>query len=250
MNRNRPALYSFGRRQVFLADDVAGDATTAERIQSVWAYLTQKVLVFERTLKPRERINYDAEDVVQTLYIKLSEQDHKFDATRSKYVNFAAAVIDRELCNIRDRSRTIASPKNSSCRVKKYAAKEEAGELSERCRKTSIDIARTTESGFGIDHLRRDTEEESDPSEIAGNTEIAVLSNDAINSAMARLAPKESYVVSHLCGLWGCTTMTEAQIAWKLRRHRDEVAHIRDKAIAKIKRYLIAIDHPALTQFA
>jgi hypothetical protein len=102
------------------------------------------VLKFADTLRPRDLANYDPEDVLTELYLALLlEKDHKWEPERGKYLTFAGTkVVENELHAIRDRSHTVHSPRNSSCRLKQYEPAQVGGTLSGRKAKTFADIRR------------------------------------------------------------------------------------------------------------
>ena len=54
-----PALFAFGDHHQFLDDDGAVAATPEARIRSIWPFIVRRVLAFQRTLKARERVNFE-----------------------------------------------------------------------------------------------------------------------------------------------------------------------------------------------
>ena len=74
--------------------------------------------VFQDALNFRERVNFDPEDAISELWVVLAEKNDKWESERGKYITFAGVIVDRELCAIRERSRTVRSPKDSSYRIK------------------------------------------------------------------------------------------------------------------------------------
>ena len=81
-----PMLNAFGGSHVFLDTEGALAATPDGRIQSAWPYLVRRVLAFCKGLKPRERTNYDAEDVIAELYLALAAKDAA-SAARARQVH-------------------------------------------------------------------------------------------------------------------------------------------------------------------
>lgn len=238
----------FGPSPDFLNEEDAAKATTAERIRSIWPFLVTKVLEFERTLSPRQRANFDAEDACQELWLQLAVRDHKFDPERSQYVNYAGAIIDRELSGIRDRASTVEAPRNASCRLKEYRQQTAEGTISDRCRKTFADIDRLGTAGQSVDVLKRDPLNELGPEEAAAVSEASSNARDALLQSISRLSHIESRVLTNLWGLFGREPKNLFWIAWDMKKSREEVARIKDRAIAKIKQYLHETGHPALSE--
>src|SRR4051812_9532283 len=100
-----PLFYAYGDKHTFLDDEAAVKATTEERIRSIWPFFVGRVLGFVESLKPRERVNFDPEDILSSLWIALAEKDDQWTLERGKYITFAGIIMDRELFAIRDLAR-------------------------------------------------------------------------------------------------------------------------------------------------
>lgn len=247
--RDRYPLFSaFGEEQEFLDPEESIGATTEERIVSIWPFLKRRASAFCKSLKPRERVNFDPEDVLIELWIALKEKDEGWEPERGKYITFAGTIADRELCSIRDRSRTVESPRNSSGRMKEYQSEEEAGELTSRRRMTASQIARTNdispiassinESGvLGV--------EKEDPAraivEAERNRTIAETVSIAIRRA---LTPYESSVIGRIFGLWGEKPKSTWRTAWETSTDQIDVKRAKSRALDKMKSQLIATSRP------
>jgi len=241
-----PLLGAYGRgHQTFLDDDAAIRANVEERMRAVWPFLVRQVLTFASTLKPRERVNFDVEDILSELWVKVAERSEKWSPERGKWVTFVGAVVDRELAGIRDRANTIQSPRNSSCRVKAYRKREADGTLTERCRKTAEDIART--SG-GTSDLAVGSEAEGrrfgDPVLTLTLEETRRETAEVLEKALAFLTPTQAEVLSRREGLRGHEPETESEVASVMGLSEDEVRHIRWQARAALRKRLIALKHP------
>lgn len=252
-----PFLYAYGDTHAFLAVEEAVNATTEARIRSIWPFIVKRVLAFAESLKPRERVNFDPEDVLSELWVALAEKDHKWTPERGKYITFAGTIIDREFCSIRDRSRTVESPRNSSCRMKAYAKEEEDGSITPRRLKTSNDIRRTGDNTSRIAHGDKLSSESGEseamvlcgntkePLEIVAESEGVAISLDAVKRAIRLLPPFEALVMGRLSGLWGKPKQSTWEIAWHTGREESEVRRAKSRAILRIRRHLISISHPA-----
>jgi hypothetical protein len=246
-----PIFYAYGDEHEFLDAEAAAAATPESRIQSIWPFIVKRVLSFQSTLKAIERANCDAEDTLTELWIALREKDRLWSPDRGKYITFAGVVIDRELCAIRDRARTVHSPRNSSCRLKEYRAEEADGTISARRRKTFDDIRRTSE---GIQPIvepattsARTLGEDHDADALTSQEERHE-SIDALKAAIKRLTAFEARVVGKMAGLWGQAPQSVWRIAWEAQRDPSEVRRAYSRAWRKIKVHLIEIDHPVASR--
>lgn len=236
-----PALYTYGGKHAFLTSEEAAAETREARIKSIWPFLVRRVLNFSKTLKPRERVNFDCDDVVNELWAAIAEKDCLWSADRGKYITFAAVIIDRELCAIRDKSRTVQSPRNSSCRMKKYRGMQEDGSISSRCRQTAADIARTGENSADInDKWGIESQAASSPASALETQEAASENLSLIKGAVRQLEPFEAQVLGRFSGLWGQQPESLWMIAFRCGREVNEVRRVKDRAVRKIREHLTA----------
>ncbi|WP_020467617.1 sigma-70 family RNA polymerase sigma factor [Singulisphaera acidiphila] len=237
-----PILYAYDGKQEFLSNEATQLATREERLRSVWPFLTRRALEFSKTLKERERVNFDLEDVAAELWVALATRDHKWSPERGRYLTFAGTIIDNELCSIRDRARTVQSPRNSFCRIKEYQAEAENGEISARRLKTLADIRRT---GFGlspIDGSGRDFDRaiHDDPAASILTQEEADEKLNALRSAISILTPTEAEVLRRTAGIFGTPRQTSKAVAKSLELTEWEVAEIKARALQKVRSHLTA----------
>lgn len=243
MRYRYPALNAYGSKHKFLTEEEAVSASAEERIRSIWPFLVKRILSFVATLSPRDRVNFDADDVLVELWISLRENDAEWIPDRGKYITFAGSIVERELCAIRDRARTVESPRNSSCRMKEYAKEEAAGVLTERRARTAADIKRTSDGikaiGNTYDDVRIDHLEDADT--IAERNEEIEESRGIISVAIAKaLTVEEAGVLGRLSGLWGREGASAWRIAFETGRELSEVNRIAARARKKLKDYLAA----------
>jgi hypothetical protein len=231
-------LYVFGERLEFLSIEQAIAATVDERIKSVWPFAVEKVLRFHKSLKPRERVNCDPEDILMDIFVMLRENDKHWEPGRGKYITYAGRLIGHELLAIRDRARTVQSPRNSTSRIKDYRTSEEDGTLSDRRRETfgqltrTVDSVKSMPSAEALGHIDEDHTEEVEEQDL-GEHEMGLLAK-----AIKRLHPLESLVLGWSSGLWGSGYCTHQEIADRLRRDVEEVREIKAAAYAKIKWFI------------
>lgn len=236
-----PILGAFGDGpHEFLNDEAAATAATADRIRSVWPYLVSKVSAFQRRLKPHEKIAFDIEDTLAELFVKLAERDHKWTPERGKYLNFAAAIADRELAGIRDRASTVESPRNVFCRMKEYAKREAAGTLSERCKKTAADIARTRQGAAEIaTGSVAETARVDDPVSVLLKHEERAELTEELSRALASLESDESDVLVRMAGLGGREPESAREVALTTGQTDVEVKATYLRARGALRRSLI-----------
>jgi DNA-directed RNA polymerase sigma subunit (sigma70/sigma32) len=237
--RNKyPMLYAFGDRIEFLAIEDAMNATVDQRIQSVWPFAVERVLQFHRSLKPREQVNCDPEDILTDLYLMLRENDHLWEPERGKYITYAGRLISHELLAIRDRARTVQSPRNSTSRIKDYKASEKDGSLSDRRRETYDQLTRTVDAVKSMPSTEAFGAIDEDHTEEVAAHDLGEHELKLMAKAIRRLSPVESFVLGWSSGLWGSGYCTHQEIADRLHRDVNDVREIKASAYAKIKWYI------------
>lgn len=244
-----PIFSAFGDKQEFLTHEEAVAADAQERIRSIWPFMKNRVTAFSKTLKPRERVNFDPEDILAELYVVMIEKDGDWIPERGRYITFAGTIIDRELCSIRDQSRTVESPRNSNCQMKKYRAEEEAGTLTDRCRRTAAQIERTSD----ISQIAANPGEAGaigviidDPVlSLSRLEDLSRLSKSVSGAVREALNPFESTVLGRFFGLWGGSPQSMWLIAWETGADISAVRKAKIRACSKMRDYLTAVGHPA-----
>lgn len=256
---SRPSLriqYSmcnaFGARQEFL--DVAGtvEATAAERISSIWGFVVRKALAFDRTLKPNERANFDLDDLLAELYVALAERDHLWTPERGKYITFAGAIIDHALYAIRDKARTVESPRNSSCRLKEYQKEEDAGTITPRRLKTANDIRRSGDRTTEVNEDKADfgfsTKEE--PAAILIRRHDADDATEGLLLAIQQLPHDQAEALIRFHGVFGAERESARDVALFLGRDEQAARNLLGTARRAVKRFLIESGHASATAAA
>jgi hypothetical protein len=245
-----PLFYAYGDTHKFLDAAEAVAATPEERIQSIWPFLVGRVRFFQGTLKSRERVNFDPEDTLSELFVLLLSKDKDWTPDRGRYITFAGVLIDRELIAMRDKARTVESPRNSSCRMKEYKTEEAAGEISSRRQRTANDIRRTAEGIHPISGGDGQSNEAmltgvitDEPSMIMSRGEKNSELREAIIEAMRPLSAFESMVISKLSGLMGNTKQSVHKVAFDSGRDQSDIRRIRAKAHKLIRDHLNSIQH-------
>jgi hypothetical protein len=205
------------------------------------------VLKFAETLGPRDLANFDPEDTIAELCVTLLEKDGKWEPARGKYLTFAAAVVENELHAIRDRAHTVHAPRNSSCRLRQYAAARKAGTLTDRRAKTDSDIRRVVGAGQAIAAVVDGTVVAPDTAEVVAERDHLRLVRSAVIAGIRSLAPDEAAAIGGAYGLWGRPEQPLALIAFKQRTTVDAVKKVKGRAQAKIRARLEALKHPLVT---
>lgn len=241
-----PILSAFGRRHEFLDSDAASRASTEERIRSIWPFLVRRVLAFQKSLKPRERANYDHEDVMAELWLALAKRDSKWSPELGRYITFAATVINRELCDIRDKARTVHSPRNASCRLKEYQAEEEASTITPERLKTANDIRRTSDPAEAVhDHAHAIRSAEGEPASILMERETFDRRTERLKTAIANLPSDQADVMERTAGLFGRERQTLEEVARDTGRSAYRVGVLKSEAMSNLRRQARFLSEPA-----
>lgn len=238
-----PMIFAFGEDIEYLSHDEAIAAPVEARIKSVWPFLVRQVLRFSETLRPRDRANYDPEDVLGELWVTLVEKDEKWEPTRGRYLTFAGRVVANELHAIRDRSHTVHSPKNTGCRIKQYEAEADEGGMSERRRKTYADILRVLgeQEAIADDPMSMSA---PDTADVVERRERQGIARQAVKLAVDVLTPCESKTLGQAFGLFGQVEIPIEQIAEESGRRLDRVKKTKARAQAKLRERLEELGHP------
>ena len=242
-----PMFFAYGGQHTFLSNEEASKVGTEARIRSIWPFIVRRGLAVPQTLKPRDKVNFDPEDTLSELWISLAENDGEWSPERGKYITFAGVIIDRELCAIRDKARTVHSPRNSSCRMKEYKAEEAEGTITPRRLKTANDIRRTSDGIQPIAGKRSDFDRALDEEPVSAITlrEMTEETIDAIKVAIrGALTPIEAAVLGRLSGIWGNPPQTVALVSLATGRDQAEIRRIKARAWRKVRDYLTESMHP------
>jgi hypothetical protein len=189
------------------------------------------------TLQPRERANYDAEDVLMECWLALRDRDHKYDPERGKYITFAGPVIEHHLYAVREKARVVRSPRNSSCRLGGYAQAEAEGRISPRTAKTANDIRRTARDPGGIsgdEYVPSSADVQAEVIE----RELRAIGRDAIIEALDVLTLDECRLIGGVFGLWDGHARTVMEIAAEAGDDADRLYRVKRSAVAKLRAYL------------
>ena len=243
--RRYPVLSAFGASPKRLTAEDEAIASFDDRIGSIWHFIAKKVLSFVETLRPRERANYDPEDLLMELFCKLQEKDGKWSPGRGRYITFAGAVIERELSSLRDKARTVISPRNATGRMKEYQAEADAGTITGRRDKTFQDIRRTVAPTEPVQFILGVASDPEPPAQ-AVESEHGKLIRDAVVQSMRVLTLFEARVVGETHGLWGKPARTNAQIAERAGKTEGEVRRAKARANEKMRARLTEMNHPAV----
>lgn len=246
IRRKYPALFVHGHGEIPpLGAEEERTATRDERIRSVWPLLVRNVLRFEESLKPRERANFDAEDAIGELWVKLAEKDSLWVPERGRYYNFAASVCNTTLDRLRDRARTVKTPGNSSGRLRKYKEKEDAGTLKPGEARTMNDLKRAVSgklacAGHDTDQGGVDVASDGHPPDqtTIRRDERQAASAD-VAFALAILSPSEASALGAIYGLWG---QPQSPLPVVAAAQGKSLAKLRDLTAAAVSKLRIILE--------
>ncbi len=239
-----PLFFAFGRLHDFLTAEEAATRTPEERIQSIWPFIINQARRFADSLHPRERCNNDAEDAISEIWLALRERDHKWDPAKGEYISFAGPIIHNCLYRLREESRTVPSPRNTSCRLRSYREADEMGTLSEAQAKTREDIHRTISGTCHFEGADPALPARTTVAEEVETNEHYELHAEAMRQAVESLTLSEAAIVGFIHGLWGNEKKPISQIARESGRTSDQVRRIKHRAYSKILEFLEVTRHP------
>jgi RNA polymerase sigma factor (sigma-70 family) len=241
----RRGLFLFGKHHRFLDREEAIKATPEERIRSVWPFIANQAMLFERSLHPRERANFDAEDAAQELWIAIAERDHKWNPEKGDYISFVGSIIHNCLYTLRERSRSVQSPRNTSCRLNGYKEAELNGKLSQKQAKTRSDINRTISGIMPINEVSANIPSSVDVDADVSTSEGRQIAIDAVKRAVESLPVVEAAIISKVNGLWGSERLTVPQIAAEMQKTPDQIRRAKNRAYSRIVAFLEETSHPS-----
>ncbi len=217
-----PLVQAFCEGAAKLTTEQAMAATRDERIKSVGYFMLRQINSFASTMRPRERANFDVEDMWTELYTVVAKQDHKWDPATATYLTFVGMLVAHELEEIRNKSRTVQSPRNASLRLRAYAESRANGSLSQRSSVTDLAIRRTIsdpERSF-IEGSKGETSADAflasncEPPEVqVADKEDSRQNRIAMGKALARLDHLTASMIRMLYGLKGDGRVSIGEIA-------------------------------------
>jgi DNA-directed RNA polymerase specialized sigma24 family protein len=228
-----PITYAFGDRHRPLTPEAAVGATPDERIRSIWPFLVRRVLNFQATLSARERANFDLEDTLAELFIALRDRDAKWRPEQGRYITFAGRVVDHELISIRERARTVESPRNCTCRVREYTALAARGELSDASGATLRAMLRSMRDAAAIESARERWAEDESLAAV-DDAEAADALRTAVVRAVIGLSTAEARAVGLSTGLWTGEPRSLRAVAALMGVSTVKVASLLQSGLAKI----------------
>jgi len=246
-----PVFFAFGRYHKFLSLDEARAATPEERITSIWPFVVKQATLFIASLHARELANFDADDILLEVWIELRQKDCKWDPAIGSYCSFAGKIIRHLFLRLRERSRTVESPRNTTCRLSEYQQLDEAGAaISPVRRKNWSDISRTISGTARMGEQAPERASRGGPEEECLDAEHAFVFSDAVKQALAQLSPTAARVLGRLHGLWGNPVHTVAEVARELGKSPEQVRKIRDAANQCVRDYLESEFHPTTGEYS
>lgn len=240
---NFPLAYCFGDHQVPMTQEELAKATPNVRLKSVWPCLAARVAEFQKTLTVAEQSAFDFEDTLSELGLVLLESDGDWVPDRGKYITFAMTMVNHTLYALRDQTKVVHPPRNSSARMKKYNAEDGSGADTQRKRKTAEDIRRASKGATSFlshdDHKCPANEPAVDPEpDILEEFERRSESAEVIKRAIRQLSPLEARVVGRLFGLWGQSQVNEHLLSIEMGYSECEIRKIKARGMAKMRKFL------------
>jgi hypothetical protein len=243
---DHPVFFAFGKYHKFLTIEEASVATPEERISSIWPFIVKQSIIFLGTLHTRELVNFDADDVLLEIWIELRQKDCKWDPAIGSYISFCGKLIHHLFIRLRERSRTVESPRNTNCRIKEYMAIEQEGRrLSQVRAKNQRDIRRTVGGTSHMGMFVPEQEGGEPPDRDFLHEENVHLGDEGLRESLARLSPCEAAVLGRLHGLWGSPVLSVFETARELGKTTRAVRQIYELACAHVRDYLESEFHPA-----
>ena len=206
------------------------DVTTLsrdDRVRSVGPLLINKAYAYWERLTPREKANYSVEDVILELWAEIASKDEYYDPLRGRYTTFAMNLAHKYLSELRNRMRTVHSPRNAEGRLKVMSADS----------KTGRDILRSMKDTCGLKDMVSENEHEAvDTHARSESIEKTVGDLIAGINSMGFSRPALARILSMKYGI-NMTALKPGQIAHRIGKDVSEtMALIREAeaALAKI----------------
>jgi hypothetical protein len=245
-----PVFVAFGRYHRFLSAEEARNATPEERIQSVWPAITRQVNQFVASLHQRELACFDPDDILLECWIELRQKDAKWVPEKGAYLSFSCKLVHHLFVRIRERARTVESPRNASCKLAESRTDEISGRLSRTRTKGMHDIDRTISGTIHIGIDIPDEPDERDPPSFWINKEESAVSSEGIRQVIEQLGPRKAMVLGRLFGLWGQPQCSVSELATELGKTTEQIRKLRNSAYRMARSYLESEFHPAAQDYA
>ncbi len=213
-----PSQYCFGTdhlRPLTRAEEVGAPFET--RLKGIWPYLVKSVNRHVAGLTPRERANYDADDLMTEVALALWRKDDRWDAARGRYITFAEQVCRSTVLSLRSKMRPVHAPSNAMSRLRAYRRRaEEEGPLP--ARQATI-VERLAQVLGQVDDLADTGDapqlispERPVPDGLVAR-EDAGRSEGLARAALVSAGPLGALVLTRLYGLFGSEPQTEYALA-------------------------------------
>ncbi len=236
-----PLFETLSKMSIELTEAEQKKAAPKDRLASIIPYMLQRAWGFARTLTTSQRINYDPEDTLSEIYEEMLLKDEKWNPELSSYMTFAHMMIDHLLIAIRDRSRTVHSPRNSGSRLAAYEAKRVLGELTGPTLATANAIQGTRTDPVGTQDY--DSETGTAVLDSLCRAEEENVLAKAMLMGLSVLSPYEAAVVGSKWGLWGKEIRNITEIANDLGMSALEVRGVLNGSESKMKEKLAKMEH-------
>lgn len=196
-----------------------------DRIAKVIPLLTRTIMTWLKSLRERERAQYDIDDVLQEAWLILLKKDHYYDPLRGKYSTFSVMILTRFLADLRNRCHIVDSPRDTTARLGK--ADEQAPETLERIRQSIRDVGSLED-----DLLDRGDDPTVERATHQDNDQLYLA---RLGSALRELKdPQAAKTLAWTYGLFGAQPLELSEQAERLLTTVADVVRIREEAERKL----------------
>jgi hypothetical protein len=149
-----------------------------QRIQGVVPLLVKQIKRWLERVPPRERSQYDIDDILQAMWAELIKKDKHYDPGRAEYTTFSSMLLDRFLCDLRNHCHMVKSPRDTVARLD--GRRSESAQTIERIRQSIRNV-----DTIGPDML----DEGIDPTfDSAASNDMGTVSWYAVRDAVMQLS--------------------------------------------------------------
>ena len=202
-----------------------------EAIANVMPLAIKTILNFLKRLSPRERAQYDLDDLSQEIWILLHDKYDKWDPGISRFTTFSRDLTIKFLSEIRNHCRVVDTPRDTALRLSNPGSHREQTLVALRQAvrvPTSLDkddLVYAPKVGEGLD-------------EVATQAEATYAVKVLFQAMMSLLSHREIKILSLYYGVLGNTAIEPKKIAGKLGLTLYDLTLARQEAEAKLRAIL------------
>ena len=185
-----------------LDENDSSDAVRA--FSAIQSFIIKKAMRWVKSLSDHERAQYDLDDALQEIWLKLHATYHLYDPTKSKLITWAGYVVDHELLRLYGKTRLVGP--------KRYRAEWHA-----------------------VDELPVVAEPHDHITETDDRDEATTLVNQAIQNLSD---PRLARILGWTYGINGVTQLTDAEIEARRKISRQSLCRRRKQALEEVRAFL------------